>query len=217
MCHHDHEALPRRSIWWSLGIWVRPLAKDIAEVSGGWGLPTIHLLFIQWSFVLFILCTQSGNDELDKLAILWESLVTRNGVFLVATEWQSFIEMIYEFVVGLVDSQIGEKGRKSFPLISTILHQYIMYKRLACRNVGRDFRQTSSAMSWSLLNLITKTENDWPQSDFSLQASTLLLSPGLEDFNVCAVAKSWKQRSQDCRQSAQSISVQPAHLQKKRR
>ena len=47
-------------------------------------------------------------------------MVTRNGGFLVATRWQSFIEMIYEFVVSLVDSQIGEKGRKFFPLVFTI-------------------------------------------------------------------------------------------------
>jgi len=45
--------------------------------------------------------------------------VTQHGGFLVPSRWQSFVEMIYEFVVSLVDEQIGEKGRKYFPLIFT--------------------------------------------------------------------------------------------------
>jgi len=57
------------------------------------------------------------------LAILLVSvlfhLVTQNGGFLVPSRWQSLVEMIYEFVVSLVDEQIGIKGRKFFPLIFT--------------------------------------------------------------------------------------------------
>ena len=56
-------------------------------------------------------------------------MVTRNGGFLIATRWQSFVEMIYEFVVSLVDSQIGEKGRKFFPLIFTIF-VFILFTNL---------------------------------------------------------------------------------------
>ena len=46
-------------------------------------------------------------------------LVTQNGGNLVPSRWQSFVEMIYEFVVSLVDEQIGSKGKKYFPLIFT--------------------------------------------------------------------------------------------------
>ena len=53
------------------------------------------------------------------LVILLFYLVTQNGGFLVPSRWQSLVEMIYEFVVSLVDEQIGAKGRKFFPLIFT--------------------------------------------------------------------------------------------------
>ena len=53
------------------------------------------------------------------LVILLFYLVTQNGGFLVPSRWQSLVEMIYEFVVSLVDEQIGVKGRKYFPLIFT--------------------------------------------------------------------------------------------------
>jgi F-type H+-transporting ATPase subunit a len=47
-------------------------------------------------------------------------MVTQNGGFLIPSRWQSFVEMIYQFVVSLVDEQIGGKGGKYFPLIFTI-------------------------------------------------------------------------------------------------
>lgn len=53
------------------------------------------------------------------LIILLFYLVTQNGGFLVPSRWQSLVEMIYEFVVSLVDEQIGKKGRFAFPLIFT--------------------------------------------------------------------------------------------------
>ena len=53
------------------------------------------------------------------LIILLFSMVTQNGGFLVPSRWQSLVEMIYEFVVSLVDEQIGQKGKKFFPLIFT--------------------------------------------------------------------------------------------------
>lgn len=46
-------------------------------------------------------------------------LVTANGGFLVPTRWQSFVEMMYEFVLNLVEEQIGAAGKKYFPLIFT--------------------------------------------------------------------------------------------------
>ena len=75
-----------------------------------------HIGNLYFSFTnssLFLLLTTSF------LAIIFY-MVTRNGGLLLATRWQSFIEMIYEFVVSLVDSQIGSKGIKFFPLIFTL-------------------------------------------------------------------------------------------------
>jgi F-type H+-transporting ATPase subunit a len=53
------------------------------------------------------------------LAVLLLSFVTHSGGFLVPSRWQSLVEMLYEFVVSLVDEQIGAKGRRFFPLIFT--------------------------------------------------------------------------------------------------
>jgi len=53
------------------------------------------------------------------LVVVLFYLVTQNGGFLVPSRWQSLVEMIYEFVVSLVDEQIGAKGKKFFPLIFT--------------------------------------------------------------------------------------------------
>lgn len=46
-------------------------------------------------------------------------LVTSRGGFLVPSRWQSFVEMIYEFVLNLVEEQVGSAGKKYFPLIFT--------------------------------------------------------------------------------------------------
>ena len=75
----------------------------------------IHLGNIYLSFtnssLYFLLAT--------GLVVLLFYLVTQNGGYLVSSRWQSLVEMIYEFVVSLVDEQIGTKGRKFFPLIFT--------------------------------------------------------------------------------------------------
>ena len=47
-------------------------------------------------------------------------LVTVHGGTLIPTPWQSFIEMVYEFVVSLVSEQIGEKGKQYFPMLFTL-------------------------------------------------------------------------------------------------
>ena len=47
-------------------------------------------------------------------------MVTRKGGLLVPGRWQSVVEMVYEFVVNLVDEQIGSKGRKYFPMVFTL-------------------------------------------------------------------------------------------------
>jgi len=45
--------------------------------------------------------------------------VMHEGGFLVPTRWQSVVEMIYEFVLNLVQEQIGPAGRKYFPILFT--------------------------------------------------------------------------------------------------
>jgi len=49
--------------------------------------------------------------------LVW--LVTVNGGKLVPSKWQSIIEMVYEFVLNLVQEQIGEKGKIYFPIVFT--------------------------------------------------------------------------------------------------
>ena len=53
------------------------------------------------------------------LLILWFSFVTKNGGKLIPTRWQSIVEMIYEFVISLVEEQIARGGKMYFPLIFT--------------------------------------------------------------------------------------------------
>ena len=47
-------------------------------------------------------------------------LVTVRGGTLIPTPWQSFVEMVYEFIVSLVSEQIGEKGKQYFPMLFTL-------------------------------------------------------------------------------------------------
>jgi len=55
--------------------------------------------------------------------------VTINGGTLVPSRWQSFVEMIFEFVANLVEEQIGQKGKKYFPLIFT-LFTFLLFSNL---------------------------------------------------------------------------------------
>ena len=73
-------------------------------------LGNIYLSFTNSAFYIFL--------AISLVSLLFY-LVTQNGGFLVPSRWQSLVEMIYEFVVSLVDEQIGIKGRKFFPLIFT--------------------------------------------------------------------------------------------------
>lgn len=54
-----------------------------------------------------------------SLVFLLFYLVTLDGGNIVPSRWQSFVEIIYQFVLSLVEEQIGTKGRKFFPLIFT--------------------------------------------------------------------------------------------------
>lgn len=78
------------------------------------------------------------------LAFLLFSLVTHNGGYLVPSRWQSFVELIYEFVVSLVDEQMGTKGRKYFSLIFTIF-VFIVFTNLVGM-VPYSFTATSHLM-----------------------------------------------------------------------
>jgi F-type H+-transporting ATPase subunit a len=55
--------------------------------------------------------------------------VTQNGGKLVPTRWQSFVEMIFEFVSNLVEEQVGSKGKQYFPLIFT-LFTFLLFSNL---------------------------------------------------------------------------------------
>ncbi|MBJ6361773.1 F0F1 ATP synthase subunit A [Paenibacillus sp. MAHUQ-46] len=56
-----------------------------------------------------------------SIAITLFSAVTTNGGFLIPRRWQSVVELIYEFVVGLVQEQITSvKGQQYFPIIFTL-------------------------------------------------------------------------------------------------
>jgi len=57
------------------------------------------------------------------------SMVTAQGGRLVPTNWQSFLEMIYEFVLNLVNEQVGPAGKKYFPFIFTL------FTFLLCNNL----------------------------------------------------------------------------------
>jgi F-type H+-transporting ATPase subunit a len=73
-------------------------------------LGNLDLSFTNSSF--YLLCSTG-------LVFLLFHLVTLNGGNIVPSRWQSLVEMIYEFVISLVEEQIGTKGRKYFPLIFT--------------------------------------------------------------------------------------------------
>jgi F-type H+-transporting ATPase subunit a len=53
------------------------------------------------------------------LVVLLLAAVTTGGGRLVPGRWQSLVEMLYEFVVSLVEEQIGPRGRRFFPLVLT--------------------------------------------------------------------------------------------------
>ena len=55
--------------------------------------------------------------------------VTQHGGTLVPSRWQSFIEMIFEFIANLVEEQVGAKGKKYFPLIFSIF-TFLLFSNL---------------------------------------------------------------------------------------
>jgi len=55
-------------------------------------------------------------------------LATRRAA-LVPGRWQSVAEMLYEFVAGMVDSNIGQGGRQFFPFVFT-LFTFILFANL---------------------------------------------------------------------------------------
>ena len=73
---------------------------------------------------LYLSFTNSSLFLLATITLLYILfyMTTRKGGSLVPSRWQSFVEMIYEFVVSLVDEQIGSKGRKFFPNFCFILN-----------------------------------------------------------------------------------------------
>jgi len=56
-------------------------------------------------------------------------LITLKSGNLIPTNSQSIMEMLYEFVINLVNEQIGPRGRKYFPLI------FAIFTFLLCNNI----------------------------------------------------------------------------------
>ena len=54
------------------------------------------------------------------LSLMLFMAVTREGGRVIPSSWQSVVEMVYDFVVSLVEEQIGPAGRRYFPLIFTL-------------------------------------------------------------------------------------------------
>lgn len=63
------------------------------------------------------------------LVFLLFYMVSIEGGFLIPTRWQTLVEMIYEFVINLVDEQIGPAGKKYFAFIFTIF-TFILFTNL---------------------------------------------------------------------------------------
>lgn len=51
------------------------------------------------------------------IALVSCTFVRGKGGYFLPTRWQSLFELVYEFVGGLVQEQVGEKGKKYFPFI----------------------------------------------------------------------------------------------------
>mmetsp|Transcript_55538 Transcript_55538/g.176354 ORF Transcript_55538/g.176354 Transcript_55538/m.176354 type:complete len:251 (-) Transcript_55538:52-804(-) len=60
---------------------------------------------------------------------LLDLVLLNGGGRIIPTRWQSFIEMIYEFIVTLVDEQIGKVGKVYFPLIFTLFN-FLLFSNL---------------------------------------------------------------------------------------
>lgn len=101
-------------------MWFTPLEQfsinSIIPIKIG----NMYLSFTNSSLFLFL--------TVGLVFVLFQ-MVTQNGGFLIPSRWQSLVEMIYEFVISLVEEQIGEKGRKYFPLIFT-LFVFLLFSNL---------------------------------------------------------------------------------------
>lgn len=63
------------------------------------------------------------------LVFVFFFMVTIEGGFLIPTRWQTLVEMIYEFVMNLVDEQIGPAGKQYFALIFSVF-TFILFTNL---------------------------------------------------------------------------------------
>jgi F-type H+-transporting ATPase subunit a len=78
-----------------------------------------------WSFTNSALFMVVGTGLFVTLC----SMVLVEGGRLVPTPWQSFVEMVYEFVQSLVKEQVGVKGKPYFPFFFTL------FTFLLCNNL----------------------------------------------------------------------------------
>lgn len=64
-----------------------------------------------------------------SLLSLGFGFITQKGGKFLPSSWQTLGELIYEFVLGLVENQIGAEGKKYFPLIFTTF-VFILFSNL---------------------------------------------------------------------------------------
>lgn len=82
-------------------------------------LGTIDISFTNSSLFILITCT--------LISLLFMSVIF--DARLIPSRWQSFVEMLYEFILTLVNENIGPKGQRYFPLLFT-LFVFILFANL---------------------------------------------------------------------------------------
>jgi ATP synthase subunit 6 len=77
-----------------------------------------RLLPIHWGALDISFTNSALYLVLAATAILWTTgLVFHGGGRVVPTRWQSFVELVYGFVAGLVSEQVGPAGRRYFAML----------------------------------------------------------------------------------------------------
>lgn len=84
-------------------------------------LGSFYLSFTNSSFFLLLATTLTF--------LLFKMVTVEDGGRLIPTRWQTLVEMIYEFVMNLVDEQIGAAGKKYFAFVFAVF-TFILFTNL---------------------------------------------------------------------------------------